>query len=266
MPSVYNLTNKIHVTDYREGVPNLNMPFHNGEFRLHRGVMNVIEFQVKNRDRKPVDVTGSTIIIAIRDTSNNQMLLWKATTLVDGPKGKVRLTVLPTETVDWQMGSYHYSILFWDGVSDWETLLYMNESFAGMGVVHLSDSALPSPITSHEITTFTPVGRLYGQEPFFVSSALPGSSMTDYLNTVHTLAVYCTDFSGSFWMEGSIEENIPGEEGWFVIDLMDTPDWKPERYTGVMPFSVDACLMWVRFVYLPHATNRGTVDKILYRN
>lgn len=266
MPSIYSLTNKIHITDYREGIPNLNMPFHGGEFRLHRGVGNVVEFQVKNRDRKSVDITNDTLVVCIRDTANNQMLLWKGLEIIDGPKGKAKLTVLPTETVDWQIGSYHYSVLMWDGISQYENLLYMDEAFRGMGTVYLSESALPAPITSYEITTFTPVGRLHAQPPYYVSSVYPGSSLTDYLNTQQTFAVYCRDYTGKLWVEASIEETMPDESDWFVIDLTDTPEWDAHHYTGVMPFSVDACLTWVRFVYRPDVTNRGTVDKILYRN
>lgn len=264
--SIYQLNQKIGLTSLQDGVPNFNMPMNGSEFRLYRGVQCEVEFTVRNVDRKPINLQGKTLTASLIDESNGETLLMRDLEIVNAQKGKAKLVISPVDTVDWQLGVHNYSILITNEDGS-QSLLFMDENYKAVGHFQLGDAALPHVLESKEVTTFTPVSRHYNEGTYYVSSTLEGSSMAAYINTVHTLAVYAENFTGKFWVEAALTEEIPHEEDWFVVNLLpESAEWQVVDFTGLEAFTIDACIMWVRFVYQPAPNNQGKITKILYKN
>lgn len=69
----------------------------NNLIEVRQGDSFAINFWVK-RGCKPVDLTGSTTLMQVRNINSNALVFQATGTLVDGLNGKVAILLTPTET------------------------------------------------------------------------------------------------------------------------------------------------------------------------
>lgn len=245
------------------------MPLNSTDFKVYRNAPVEIEFTIKNNDRKPIQLAGKKVILHLIDGINGSALLKRELEVLDSPKGKAVLRILPPDSVQWNLGFHQYSVQIQDSNGD-TTILYHSDVFDAGGYFEVLESVTPRPVQALEVsgTTFTPQNWNQYEGTYFVSSYLPGGAQQGYTDTLHTIALYGENFSGRFILQGSVE-NQPSLEphNWFSIDLSaESSDIHLKDFTGIEAFNFRANVLWIRFVYQPDQSNKGSIKKILYKN
>jgi len=264
----YNLTQKVMVSFVENGTSNSNMPMNNTDFKIYRNSPIDVEFNIKNSDRKPVNLSGKTVNITMIDSTTGKALLNRNLTTIDPVKGKAVLHILPNDTNTWEYGFQKYSLTLIDSEGK-NTLLYLSEQFNARGYFEVVESLHPQPKSSILIETkdFVPENWNQYETTYYVSQVYPGA-VQESINKLHTLALYGDHYKGKFMVQGSLD-NIPSFDPneWFDIKLTQDSNYAYfNDFTGLEAYSFSASAMWIRFVYEPTFDNRGKLIKILYKN
>lgn len=275
MPTIkiYDIPILVDLTLLDNGVDNNNMPFHKSDFKVYRGSHNPIEFIVRDNDRKPVDLTTKSLLMTIINFYSGETIVQKDAVIVDALKGRISVIFDPTETDDWEVGTYKYSILITN--SDTTTnLLAIDQDSNVAGFFEFMDGVLPGLIES-EVQLGTEFVSTETYPSIYVSSAFMGDASFGTNDGLHTVAVYVTDYAGKFWVEGSLEESPTSLDGdWFVINLTSFFDYHEfgntpladDTFTGIEAFNFTGSIKWVRFKHQPDIDNPGTLDQVLFRS
>ena len=103
----------------------------------------------------------------------------------------------------------------------------------------------------------------YLDTAFDYSSIIAGPSYYNKPNGLITLGVYCTNYTGDFYMQGTTASS-PSDGDWFDLDLTPFYDYHEfNAFTGIEPFSIQSNLSYLRAKV--DNTLSGTVDKIVIR-
>jgi|TARA_B110000908_G_scaffold96929_1_gene114521 hypothetical protein len=221
----------------------------------YEGVTNDFEFFVTDTNRKPVDIVNKTFVAGIINRSTKTVSVSKTLVSLDTDSGSLLMRLTEADLSKLTPALYDITITYTDldsnkfGLySDQNArLTYVLEVKAGIATIK------PSSIS----TTF--VNN--------TSSEFPSTGQTENSDGTNTAVIYTTNFSGKFYAEGSLETS-PAVRDWFEIQL--DPEnaenyWTFDSASGLEAFTWDGMFMWVRFRYIPHNNNTGTLDKLLYR-
>jgi hypothetical protein len=130
----------------------------------------------------------------------------------------------------------------------------------------LASSLNPPVIIESSKFTPTPSGN-YGTR--WYTGALAGDAQAQRASGTHTIAVYTTNWSGRIWVEGSLTNDAPLPSEWFSIPLSDTTAWfdfTEHNNVGVKLINFTMNLYWLRVSYQPFNHNKGSFERILYKN
>jgi len=109
--------------------------------KIYKGVDNRLDFQVRNNDNKPKDITDLTSVtfnIVAVDTKGIQ--LQKAVTIETPAQGKMFVLLTEEEIQDLERGYYHFSMFYID--SDGNRFpLYGDSQYDALGQLHVIDGA-----------------------------------------------------------------------------------------------------------------------------
>ena len=237
-------------------------PQNHKPFIVYTGLDHDIEFFVTNSDRKPVDIQTKTFIAKIIDRSTRAVRVTKTLVPVDYELGSLVMRLDQASTSSLSMGLYDLVVTYVD--SEGRIFgLHSDQNARVTYVLEVKDNVTPDVIPSSESTDLTDNGN----DQYF-TSAFPGTAQSFNSDGTNTCAVYLTDYTGTFYAQGSLE-TTPTENDWFSIQL--DPEsaedaWTFSNQSGVVPFTWDGMFMWVRFYHTPDVSNTGTLDKVLYRN
>jgi hypothetical protein len=245
--------------------------------KVHRGVDNEIQFRVLNRDRKTVSVDHLSIRAKLINPQNGERVLERYCDLAS-TKGDVRLRIREGDLVNIAPGFYNLvvtgaqSLVPGNSLSeDYYTPLYVDGGYNIVGTVEVVDHADPTPFPTVTLlpNNWTPNGTKDGPNIVmrYYSSAIPGARVKNYINGVHTFAVYTTNFSGTLRLVATLDLNPPENyNDYFPIDITTATDVVEfTNYTGVNSYTFEANAMYFRFIYSPTSLNVGTLDKIMLR-
>lgn len=81
------------------------------KLKINKGVDTVLIFEVINQEEKPFNITGSTLVFRLMDTSGTTLLLEKPMVILNGPTGRAKVTIPAADIlqVDAQPASYSIS-------------------------------------------------------------------------------------------------------------------------------------------------------------
>lgn len=288
MPSVnlYQIPQVINTT--QAGGVGVNSATNKVDFDVSKNVTNEIEFLLKDIDRKAVSLTSKTMVIYIVNQKTNTVMLQKKLTVMNAPRGHCRLTISPSDIMDWDTGYYSYSItLLQDGQ---QTLVHQDQNRSQYGYLEVKQGPLPVPQSATVITPqemqldFNDLGMFKK----YISGAYEGAAQRDNRVGIHSVALYAKDLSGTFYIQASLENGVPTAiQEWFDVEITTTnttndPDVVNSRYvfsnlTGVKNIQFQGSFMWVRFVFIPtpdemaieppDRTGKLTqITKILFKN
>lgn len=248
-----------------------NLPMYHSEIKIFRGVDNVIEFSLKNSDRQPVKLFNYSFKVIVTNPYNGQLMLTKYLYNVDEQKGKYSLKLTPGDIQEWSAGFYQFCVLKIDECGD-EELFFTTLDQDVTGRFELIDKPFPAFTPSHLIVPedFTQIqfdSNIVTNQNFWVTSRFPGDAQKNFSDGLHTFSILTDNFSGMFWIEGSLEENPVLSSDWFNIPVDGISDVIQFTNSSQLDvFNFEANLVWVRFKYQPMPYQTGKIAKIWFKN
>ena len=210
--------------------------------KIHRGVDNRIDLQVRNSDEKAAETTGSLVFNLVERVS--QKLILKADcTVVDSLKGKFYVVIQSLDLDAIEPGFYQYSInkelreANTDGtyrVTN-RTPLYCDSQYGTLGTIEVKNSGTGEPVDSVHITTFSlhdpAVVGITGQA-YYTSSIIDARPEYSNPQSLHTFQFNFTDYRGPVIIQGSID-NGGTPQTWVDLEVLSVTANEKIRYVNV---------------------------------
>lgn len=234
----------------------INSPVNYRFLKLFTGLDNEFFFYIKNIDRKPIQLHGQTITANLVHRETQAKIVSKKCQIVDYDEGKVKLVITSGESQAIQKGFLDL-VFTYVNPQGLNLPLFVDQNLRPNYTVEVSDQARNIPLLSASSTTFTL------RDGFYYSSNLPGPGVFNKTNGMVTIAVYATNFTGDFYIQGSLEEN-PSDKDWFNIILGTyTEEHYPYiNFTGIDPWTMRTNIKYLRS---KHTQSQGTLDKVIIR-
>lgn len=278
---VYLYANLFDVTLDLDNNKEINQIMYQRPIKIQKGVKNTVQLQFKNSDQKLLDISSATFFMNVYEISENRSLVLSkpvnildtgSTATVYSTKGLGEIQITSTDTLDLEAKSYHFSIVKRD-VDGSFSPAYSNTYYEVPGILELKDEIFAAPKPTVEVTNFA---RVYNSNPGSLLWEYNTGNLRVYPDSLnktglHTAAFYMTNFRGTVFLEGSLE-NSPGTFGRYAILQGKTYD----RFTGIDYVNVNGLFTHLRVRYIP-AINpgsgrnddiayTGSFDKVLIRS
>ena len=234
-----------------------NMPFNTTRKTIYKGVDSTLGFDVKNQDRKPVNLLGRDIMVNIMQVRTGELVLQRRAKLVEPESGFCEFTVFSSDVVDLDPGIYQLSAVVYD-VDGMAKSLYTDNNRRATMEIEISDGAFPKFIPSVPLT-FSQLGSSWVSQP--VASNLQKNDSSN----LHTIQIKVTNFTGKIEALVSLEYDSGGN--YFPVKFVnDKFQIEFDNLTDIQGWNFIADARWIKILYTPDPTNTGTVDKIIYRS
>lgn len=234
-----------------------NMPFNTTRKTIYKGVDSIIGFDVKNQDRKPINLLGKTVMINLMQVRTGELLVQRRANMVKPEEGFCEFTLFSSDVIDLDPGMYQLSAVVYDSDGLTRTL-YTDGNRKATLEVELLDGAYPKYVPSIPLS-FTQLGTSFMSQP--VASNLQKNDSS----TLHTIQIKVTNFTGKIEALVSLEYDSMGN--YFPVKFVnDKFQIEFTNATDIQGWNFIADARWVKILYTPDPTNTGTVDKILYRS
>lgn len=280
---LYQFHEYISLVKYDPTIDRINMPNVQYNTKIYKGVSNNIDFIIRNNDRRPIKLFNNTLqaqiqradTVSLGPTSklmiSPEVLLKKYCTITDEQQGKARLTLHADDISTWDPGYYRYVIQMFDDEQNGE-YLYTDVNKNTFGNFELYEGVVSSLQPAIEIyeRQFTPTPVDLYDYTIWVSGAYPGDAQTGRANGMHSIAVYQENWTGKFWVEGSLTVDAPLPSQWFRIALTPTTEFyefnRSNNWCGPIPLNLTVNAYWIRFIFRPDISNTGRFLRVLYKN
>lgn len=265
---LFQTSDLIQLTWEIDTVRNINLPMIQYNTKIYKGVTNSLDFQVKNNDRKAINLAGLTLTVRINNVETSDVLLTKAAQLTDEPNGRAQLILTPTEISEWPAGFYTYNVETTDtsGISRF-LCVDLNRSITGNFELIDTIGNILVPATTIKGSQFTPQ-PIGSYSSIWSSTAFPGNAQLGLLNGMHTCVVYQTNWTGKFWIQTSLNNDPPRDYEW-SNSTIGTSGEDYYLFTNSTPticyFNIVISCNWIRFRFLPDSLNQGTFDQVSYK-
>lgn len=243
---------------YAEGYSRTqNMPFNTTRKTIYKGVDSTLGFDVKNQDRKPLNLLGRDIMVNIMQVRTGELVIQRRARLVEPESGYCEFTVFSSDVVDLDPGIYQLSAVVYDTDGLAKSLYTDNNRRATMEL-EISDGAFPKFVPSVPLA-FSQLGTNWVSQP--VASNLQKNDSSSF----HTIQIKVTNFKGTVEALVSLEYDSMGN--YFPVKFVhDKFQIEFDGVTDIQGWNFIADARWVKILYTPAPDNTGTVDKILYRS
>ena len=263
----YNLPVQVYLTNH--SAPNYNRPMYNYNVSIYKNNYNVIDFVVRNNDRKPVALIGCELTIIIQHTASNIVVLEKVAKTTDEVNGRAQVELTADDIRNWSLGEYQYNIRI-SHPSGRQEFLYTDVNNNTIGVFTLYDSVGSSFIPATELTfekLTNTTNNWDNPHPYYISGAISASNAVGNTDGLFSIVVYQDSWMGDFKVQGSLENLSPTDKSWFDIDLY--PGISTANFDGstTSPTAFSFCInvRWIRFIVDPKTNNTGKFIKIVYK-
>lgn len=250
----------------------INLPMNTYDVKIFKGSTNYIDFIVRDNDRKPINLSGKTNVYAtVINELTGQNVLVKNLELVSPAVGKARLVFTPADVIAWNPGYYRYSIkvVSNDGT---EQFLFTDLNKSVRGVFELVEGMIPQFIPPIVVpaTAFTPQSLNYDTDTEYWTGAYKGDSQLGYSYGFYSVAVYTTNFLGTFRIQASLVSEDPNANDWFDVKPIGKSNpfvFGPDNaVSGITLFDFNLRAWWLRFYYKPDQFNKGSFDQVVLKN
>jgi len=234
-----------------------NMPFNTTRKTIYKGVDSTLGFDVKNQDRKPVNLLGKTVMVHLMKVRTGELILQRRANLVKPEEGFCEFTILGSDLTDLPPGLYQLSSVIYDG-DGISRSLYTDNNRRATIEVEVIDGAYPKFVPSIECT-FTELNGVWTSQP--IKSNLQRNDTSN----LHTIQITAPNFKGTVEAKISLEYDSMGEYN-SVKFINDKFKIVFDGTNSVQGWNFIADARWVKIFYTPDPDNTGTVDKVLYRS
>lgn len=253
------------------GSQNWNPIMNDNSFKIQKGSKNVVEFKIRDSDRRPINVQGKIIECNINYPDGKSFLFSKKLAVVDPSKGLMSMTLLPWELMTWPLGplSFNVTIKDIDGVR----MLYVGEIDSPNGWIEVQDGPYMGPIPSFEPKTFIHMTNNSPISYQCFSDVMPGSNRAFNESGLMSFVFVMNNYSGSIKIWGSLEPSVPQstDDVWFLI----SDEFSYNGQSGTILENVISKVEWVIIEFIPVIPLGETwetfdlkslIEKIQYRN
>ena len=220
--------------------------------KIAKGIDNVITFEIKNSDHKPLSILN-TYTPYVEVFTEDDVLLKRYTgtikeTSTPSYKGQFTINITDADTLNID-GQYLSYVVYLNKTSDaTNTLTYADDQFGPSGTIELTGSAFPGARDSKEVVTFLDdISSVVDAEPHINSN-----------EALHTAAIYSTGFAGTVKVQGTLGDNTSTR--WFDITTETLSNPTTPHYVNF-----NGVFSYLRFVKTNDSGNTGSIDKILIR-
>ena len=247
----------------------MNLPYggFNADFVVYRGTDALMEFFVKDLDRKPIASQGKSYRVSIVAYDTYELMATVPGRVEDAYRGLIQVNLKRTDTAGWPSGFYRYfvTIVNEDGT---ENPLYVDQNRSAVGYLEVRADHLPRPAPSYTVVSsdFIPTSATCG-----LSQAYPGSTNYSYFQRTVTIALYMSNFSGEIVVQGSLDDTPEQDSNnWFNLDMERVNQDSPEvldfsNFTGIATYNNQGNYQWLRVSYCKDVSNTGTLDKTIIK-
>jgi hypothetical protein len=231
-------------------------PVYQRNLQVYKGIDNKLQFQVKNADQRPVNISSYTPKFIAFDENENMVLDLTGTVLDDGSsltRGTFSVTITENSLLNLNQQYLTYNIYMIDEDSE-KILTYANEWFDATGIIFLSARAFPGAKASQSVTRFVETGQdtsVWVSDPIDAFPALNGNE------ALHTAVVYSTAFLGDVTVQGTLDNQITNETVWADVATITVDDVTEPSYSNF-----NGVLSFIRF---QTTSDPSTITKILVR-
>jgi|TARA_B100000953_G_scaffold164438_1_gene135727 hypothetical protein len=238
----------------------VNSPLNYRFLKLFRGFDSQFFFFVKNQDRKPIMLQGVTVNASFIDRTDRSTVVSKKAIITDYEQGSIKVILTVGESALFSQGLYDLVFSYTNDVG-LVLPLYCDTNMRPNFTVECSEEGDALPLTTQINDTFTT--QVINSVTYYYSSALKATGYFNKPNGLVTLAVYGTNYTGNFYVEGALSEN-PTEGDWFNITLgsYTDPYYPYTGHTGIDPWTFRTNVNYIR---TKHTQPTGTLDKIIVR-
>ena len=183
--------------------------------------------------------------------------------------GKYYVTLTESELLDIETGFYQYSVY-----NETRTLnsagthlvtsrtpLYIDSQYDALANIEVLDSGEGEVQPSTKVSEFS-LHKSFGEpfDDYYISSIIDARPQVTSPQSLHTFQLFCTNYTGSVIIQGSLSEG-GSPEVWVDVETLALT---AETLTYQ---NITGKYNWFRVKHIPNKliTNNGTVDKILYR-
>ncbi len=258
----YYIRKVVWVTIGNNGVQNVNIGWGDADFILNKGANGILEFVIRDIDRKPVKLLGVSIICSIINNATEELMLEKELIITDHINGRGKIIITPGEMQDWEIGFYRYVLTFTN--LDNENFVYLYNDFNQeiLGYIELRDKALAKPPMAQEQSSFTPVLTNNKDKTRYYSGVFKGPAQLGYSENLMSVAFYGSNFTGEIYAEASLDP-IPDQniQNWVGIQLIPGQDSVSlVDFNSVEPYNIYGNFHYLRFSFTKES---GEITKIL---
>ena len=256
----YLVENKVDVIANDSGFTVEYRPVYSRQLKIYRGIDNTIQFRYLNADQKPVLVTDTPYIV-IFDENDSKVLERACTVQDDGAtatlKGLFKVDITENDLLNLDQQYLNYSIYMSDGNTN--SVTYANRNFDSSSVIYLDSSTYPGPKKSITITNFIENNELWyaGSDDTNKITAQPGLNGNDAL---HTLVMYTSSYVGDIEIQGTLDNQINGDNDWDTIETVTFDGTETEPVFA----NVNGVFSYLRLKATADPTDK--VTKVLIRN
>ncbi|MCK9529403.1 MAG: hypothetical protein M0R77_02370 [Gammaproteobacteria bacterium] len=244
-----------------------NLPLTDTNFKVFKGTKTVVDFKIRDLDSQVIDLTDKMVILNVFSYDTNEFQFYKQLDITDAIRGRAQAVFEVVDTVDLSPAYFYYSLtVVADGTPE---PYFIDQTVNTLSYFELIEGVMPTPVKSVSVLPddYTPsTDTTEESETFWVAGPFKADSNQYRDDGLHTIAVYCENYTGKFYVEISLND-VPIQSDWSPIWLDELMPWKNyDQFTGIEPFTFQANAKWVRFKYVPQQNQDGQITKVLYRN
>lgn len=254
----YLVKNKINIILDQTGFNVEYSPVYQQNLNVYKGIDNELQFQLKNADQKPVDVSAYTPIFVAFDDEKKMVIETTGVVLDDGSsatRGTFKVTITENTLLNLNQQYLTYTIYLKDS-NDNRILTYANSYFGATGVLYIQDAAFPGPPVTKEVTTFSKVAPDVDEWTSSIINAEPGINGN---NALHTVVVYTDGYVGDIIVQGTLENQVGPATGWADISTVAIDNASEPVY-----INFNGVYSFLRFKV--NANPANTITKVFVRN
>lgn len=240
------------VTEYR--------PVYQKQIQVYKGIDNVLQFKAINADQKSLDITSYTPKFVAFDENQSLIIEHDGTALSDGSssanRGLFTVTITENDLLNVKDQYLSYQIYLVDNSTNVKTLTYTDTHFGADGIIHVQGDAFPGPKESYSISTFT---KESVSLDIWNSEALDAQPGINGNEALHTAAIYSDNFTGDITIQGTLDNQVDGNETWAdisTVSITSSDTLTPVNFNGVYSY------LRIR----TDANPANTISKVLVRN
>lgn len=253
----------------------VNQVMYQRDLTIQKGITNQVRIQFKNSDQKRVSISNTqTFVFSMFDAINQRLIIEKELEVLQtnttSTKGLALLTLTESDTIDLDRTSYQYSVKLQEPDGTYLPT-YTNTYYGIAGTLNISNDINPVLKDSVSISNFNSSYNDSIQKYEHKSGNIYANPEYNGNNALHTLAVYTTNYIGTLYIEGTLD-NDPGSTDNYATIATKTYDGT----SSVDYINFNGLFTYVRFIHVPgiapgesnndNPSYFGSLDKILYRS